>query len=136
MNAKWKLFGDTFPNRPFCLLKPVPPGTSGGLSIPVAYFDDDKNLFAHIVRDEQDQASPVDWYSVCNIGLNKKKNIHTVALFIDDSDSMTPSSVSKSLALFEERLEENGFSVVRVSGSDAEKDYITPCLTADLNGSV
>ncbi|GKY92291.1 hypothetical protein MPSEU_000200200 [Mayamaea pseudoterrestris] len=129
MDSKWKTLDETFPKRPFCLLRPVPPGTSGGLAVPDAFDDNSKNIFAEVNRDDQDRENPADWYSECNIGLSKRKNIQKVALYVDNSTSMSRSSVSIALVLFQERLKENNMELVFVT-SNVDKDYVSPCLAA------
>jgi hypothetical protein len=66
---------------------------------------------------------------MCNLEASKGKGLNKVALFIDDSGSMSLNTVGSSLKLLEEQLELNGFEIIRGDQNDVE-DYITPCLTA------
>ena len=119
VNAKWADFSERFPKRRMFVLCPThewlplytpeDPGPNFTGPIPVA-------------RDNGVEASRSDWYVLCN--LDELPNNSAIALFIDNSGSMTTGTVQASYDYFMQRLQERNISVVVVENSD--EDYITP----------
>jgi hypothetical protein len=52
---------------------------------------------------------------------------------VDNSGSMQTSTVLNSFNLFEDRIQENGFTIVRGVYNDDE-DWVDPCVTTTLLG--
>lgn len=106
IESKWTEFRQRFPRRPFCLLRPVPAGASGGLYRPAAFDADPLTRFFDVTRDGQYNVNVSDWYELC--GLEQWKNvIDFTGLFIDTSGSLKASYVQGSIDLFLEKLEMN-----------------------------
>jgi len=120
-----------FRDRPFCLLRPIPPGAGGGLSFPTTFFTDPRNIFANVTRDSADVSNPSDWYNICNLDAGKPQGLTRVVLFVDNSGSMTTSSVQNAFDLFAQRVVENGFQIV-TAVENASEDYIDPCLLTSV----
>lgn len=131
----WDDFRMVYPDRPFCLLQPNQIGrrwtipSNSQLYRPHSFTDDGNTIFRNVTRDNGNENREVDWYDMCNLSVSKSQGLTRVALFIDDSGSMSLNTVGASLRLFEENLELNGFEIVRGVQNDDE-DYITPCMTA------
>jgi len=132
VNILWGKLRDKFPDRPFCLLQPVPAGGDGGLSLPLDFYtEENENIHSEVTRRPEEETNPSDWYDICDMEASKARGITKVALFIDNSGSMITSHVQTSYDLFVEKLEERGFEIV-VGVQNDKEDYITPCLTAEI----
>ena len=127
----WNELRVKFPDRPFCLLRPIPPGAGGGLSFPTTFFTDPRNIFANVTRDSADVSNPSDWYNICNLDAGKPQGLTRVVLFVDNSGSTTTSSVQNAFDLFAQRVVENGFQIVTAVENFLE-DYIDPCLLTSV----
>lgn len=119
VNAKWADFRARFPRRTMYVLCPV------NVGFPLYTPEDPGPRFfgpIDVNRDWGDVAQRSDWYTLCD--LDKLPGHSAIALFIDNSGSMTTATVQASYDYFMQRLEERSISVVTVTGSD--EDYITP----------
>lgn len=119
VNAKWVDFHARFPNRRMYVLNPPYPG------LPLYTPQDAGAQFIgpiHVNRDQGNVALRSDWYALCS--LDELPMNGSIALFIDNSGSMTTGTVQASYNYFIERLQERGISVVTVENGD--EDYITP----------
>ncbi|MEB5964532.1 phage tail protein [Comamonas testosteroni] len=119
VNAKWADFSERFPKRRMFVLRPTHPYLP--LYTPQ---DPGPNFFGPIpvARDEGNVALRSDWYDLC--GLDALPMNSSVALFVDNSGSMTTGTVQASYNYFMQRLQERSISVVVVENGD--EDYITP----------
>ena len=76
-------------------------------------------------RDNGNTSLASDWYTICNIdGIPEGSKI---AMFIDNSGSMTTSVVQASYDAFVEKLNARGITIITVENPN--EDWITPFLT-------
>lgn len=120
VDSRWAEFREQFPDRPFCLLRPL--GTFGFLNIPVG-FD---GIYRNVSRDNGDPAIRSDWFSICRLN-EVDQLIRKVGLFVDTSGSMTRATVQASLDLFLERVEEANMEIVQVFNN--RERWIDPFFT-------
>ena len=119
VNAKWADFSERFPKRRMFVLRPTHP------SLPLyTPQGPGPNFFGPIAvaRDQGNVALRSDWYALCN--LDELPMNSFIALFVDNSGSMTTATVQASYNYFMQRLQERGIGVVVVENGD--EDYITP----------
>lgn len=76
-------------------------------------------------RDEGISNQASDWYTIC--GLDNLPNGSKVALFIDNSGSMTEATVAASKALLLSKLAERNMDVIVVT--NPSEDWVTPFNT-------
>ena len=76
-------------------------------------------------RDQGNAANATDWYKICNI--DDLPEGSSIAMFIDDSGSMTEATVQASYDKFIAKLSEKNISIITVT--NASEDWITPFLT-------
>ena len=103
VNAKWVDFHARFPNRRMYVLNPPYPG------LPLYTPQDAGAQFIgpiHVNRDQGNVALRSDWYALCS--LDELPMNGSIALFIDNSGSMTTGTVQASYNYFIERLQERG----------------------------
>ena len=128
----WALFRSEFPDRPFCLLQPVP--TKPGLDVlnfPSSFFDDPINIFDQTTREAADITNPSDWYDLCDLESRKAQGLTNVVLFVDNSGSLITANVQNAFDLFAQRVAMNGFTIVSAV-ENFDEDYISPCLETSL----
>lgn len=120
LGPRWASFRQAWPKRKFWLLKP---NAGEALTTPKA-FDTDSRAYGPIpvTRDMGIAGSASDWYSICKC--NTIASNDAVALFIDNSGSMTTDTVRASYNLFLSKLAARNISVIVVT--NAVEDYITP----------
>ena len=82
LDSDWAAFRSAFPNRPFCLLQPVP--AIDGLSLPSTFFNDINNIFHETTRDALDATNPSDWYDLCDLDSRLAQGLTNVVLFVDN----------------------------------------------------
>lgn len=124
VTSRWLSFREIYPDRPFYLLRPVPAGASGGLSIPSSLWGPENNAFFYEVCRE---TCVSNWYTLAELnGGNAGAN---VILFIDTSGSMSISTVQPSINLFKQYCDAAGLKVKAVYNSN--EDYITPFYVDD-----
>ena len=73
-------------------------------------------------RDEGVALSASDWYTLCD--LERIPDGSKVAIFIDESGSMTMSTIAASYQLLSDKLTERGITFITVTNSN--EDWITP----------
>jgi hypothetical protein len=119
----WLAFRAAWPNRKFYLLQPGGP-TQGSLEEPQE-FRDDPLAFGPIAvnRDNGQLTLASDWFTICD--LNNVPAGSVVALSVDDSGSMTRSTVAGSLALLATKCDEFGVAYVERSMGSAERWSVT-----------
>ena len=90
--ALWNNLRNEYPDRPFCLLQPVPtPEENVELQIPDAFFDDPSlNTWEYIPREDAFAGDPLppgvvpdanNWYNLCNLEARKQLGITKVGTF-------------------------------------------------------
>ena len=77
-------------------------------------------------RDNNNSANVSDWYTICN--LDQIPNNSKVALFIDNSGSMTTSTVQASYDLLVSKLNARGITFITVENTS--EDWISSFDTA------
>lgn len=127
LRARWEDFRKAYPERPFCLLQPKP-NTISELYVPQAFFNDSRTIYEQVSRDRGSVSSQSDWFEVCNLENLRKQGIVDVAIFIDNSGSLTTSQVQASYNFLLSRMEEEGLNLV-AGVSNAIEDWISPFLT-------
>ena len=75
-------------------------------------------------RDNGNAANATDWYKICNI--DDLPEGSSIALFIDNSGSMTMSTIQASYDAFVAKLNEKNITITTVTNSN--EDWITPFL--------
>ncbi len=139
-----------YPNRPFCLLVPDPQFLSS--TAPPAEYENDGLSPDGIDRTICPQGSKTaglasDYFEICNRRrFTGDANVDFVGVFIDESGSMTRSTVKASLAKFEEDLASFGLAISSLF--NGREDWITAfrnlfsawvcshCLAATTNGTM
>lgn len=94
----WAQFRAAWPDRKFFLLRPLP--TSFGDLVLPAGWDGTGPL---VVGRPGEGGATTDWYDVCNLDVNLSRG-GKIALFVDNSGSMTTDTVRASYDLFLNRL--------------------------------
>eukprot|EP00934_Nitzschia_sp_Nitz4_P005660 Nitzschia sp. Nitz4//scaffold16_size188269//44991//45761//NITZ4_001781-RA/size188269-processed-gene-0.7-mRNA-1//1//CDS//3329538487//5650//frame0 len=123
--TQWSDFREAFPERPVCILRPVPQPYYD-LGIPTDFFDDTLNIFAEVTREGEDASDTSDWFDICEIDASRQAGITNVILFVDDSGSMRVSHVRNALDLFLERVTASGMVIIDAVYNSNE-DFISPC---------
>lgn len=78
-------------------------------------FTADPNVIVERVnRDDGNAALASDWFTICELDTLVGAGIEFVGLFIDESGSMTRSTVSTSIALFETNLQQRNLTISSV----------------------
>lgn len=119
VNAKWADFSERFPKRRMIVLRPT------HAFLPLYTPEDPGPNFIGpiaVARDEGNVALRSNWYDLCSLDTLPMHS--SIALFIDNSGSMTTGTVQASYDYFMQRLQERGIGVVTVENGD--EDYITP----------
>ena len=78
-----------------------------------------------VTRDGGNTENAVDYYELCNIDSLPENS--KIALFIDNSGSMTTATIQASYDLLVSKLNEKNITIITVE--DANEDWITPFLT-------
>ena len=130
LQSEWNELKQKYPNRPLCVLRPVP--QSVGLWLPDDFLTTSMpNVFATTTRGGNDVTNPANWFDLCNLEAGKAQGLTNVLLFVDESGSMDRTDVDTALALFQQETMLNGFTIVDTVYNQAE-DWVTPCLSTDL----
>ena len=87
----------------------------------------DRTIVSAVNRDDGDPALASDWFDICGLNRLSPSSITFIGLFVDDSGSMTLSTVGASLSLFDTNLAARQVSIVRVYNGDER--WIDPFLT-------
>jgi hypothetical protein len=124
LSPQWALFRKTFPERPFCLLQPVP-AESSQLFIPTAFLSDQLATFARVTRDDGQISDASNWFDLCGLSHLKSEGITLVALWVDNSGSMTTANVQASYNLFLADATVSDFTIV-ANLNGTTQDYIRP----------
>ena len=82
-------------------------------------------------RDGGDTNLVSNYYELCNLEEQRRRGFTNVALFIDESGSMTSGTIQASVDRLNLDLSANGFQIVR-GVQNSNEDYITPCLTTSV----
>jgi hypothetical protein len=127
----WNSFRSQFPQRQLYLLQPQGTiYTFANLKLPTN-FNIANNGFGpfKVNRDEGTVSNASDWYTICN--LEALPDGSKFALFVDNSGSMTNSTVRASLNLLNQKIAARNITyIVRTTTSE---NWIEPFLTIDLN---
>ena len=99
-NADWVQFRASWPDRQFFLLQPLNSTYSSSLQLPIGWNGVGPIIVA---RDNGNVAAASDWYALCDLDNNLSVG-GKVALFVDNSGSMTTATVQASYNLFLSRL--------------------------------
>ena len=111
LNTDWNDFRANFPKRPFWLL--VPGG--GTIKLPEPYSSDPlANAQISVNRDGGQASNRSDWFAIT--GLDQVPAGTHVSLLIDNSGSMTKSTVRASLDLFLQKCNDAGLVVNEGNG--------------------
>lgn len=130
VETEWTEFRNTYPSRPFCLLRA--PYPSLRLTLPQG-FPTSSDIFANVTRDadDVDPATRSNWFNLCNLAGSRARGLTNVVLFVDNSGSMTTGSVQNAHDDFQAAVIANGMQVVDAVYNNQE-NYILPCLSTSL----
>ena len=123
VNSKWASFRNSYPDRPFCLLRPE--NTYGYLNLPTEpdFLSDSRTIYEVVNRDEGETQDASDWYTICDLSRFNSTGVDFVGLFIDVSGSMTLSTVRASYDRFLTDL--SAANLTYCSVDDPNEDWIT-----------
>ena len=96
-DGDWSSFRAAWPERKFFLLRP---NTESRVGLPAGW---DGTGPIQVNRDEGNSGNASDWYTLCNLDENLAKG-GKIALFVDNSGSMTTATVQASYDLFRTKL--------------------------------
>lgn len=135
VDADWTSFRNAWPDRPFNILHVATPsgswsiGTGGSdLTLPSNAVQGVDYDYYQIYRDNGDPITPsgsYDWFTLT--GIDTLPPGATVALFIDNSGSMSVGSVGSQLDEFESDCAAAGINIIRVY--DGNERMIRPFIT-------
>lgn len=126
--SQWTTFRATYPGRPFCLLQPVGFALVTSLFVPDIFFADGNTIYSNVTRERGDVSARSDWFEICQLEGLRNQGVVDVAIFIDNSGSLTPSMVQPSIDLLTSRIESEGLRLVD-SIINGVEDWIAPFLT-------
>jgi len=143
VETAWQQFRDKWPDRSFYLLEPyggwggfsteMPDGTESRIKIPDQFIDEvvegTKTFYTHVNRDYGQAKDASDWYTLIN-GDALPEGAE-IALFVDNSGSLTTAQVQASYDLFLEKLAERNIGIIVVENRN--EDWIGPFM-GDLFG--
>jgi len=123
MTSKWTTFRNSYPNRCFHLLEPVPTnpyttrstfnGVNSAIHIPTAFINElsaGTTFHAPVSRNGGGSVSGTsDWWDL--IGASVLPSGAKIGLCIDNSGSMTVATVTSSLDLFEQKAAAAGVTI-------------------------
>ena len=117
-NTDWQNFRAKWPDRPFYVLHVAEnQGTSGpwvGLGTPAIGSQTGVFDVIEVNRDNGNAAWQTDWYNL--VGLSTLPRGSMVTLWVDNSGSMSPSSVAASIELFEKNCQDGDLTINRKDG--------------------
>ena len=143
VDEAWSQFRAKWPDRPFYLLEPkggwggystpMPAGEESRIKIPQQFIDEViggvSAFYNQVNRDRGQVAQATDWYKLIN-GDALPEGAE-IALFVDNSGSMTTAHVQASYNLFLEKLAARNIGIIVVE--DFNEDWIGPFM-GDLFG--
>lgn len=143
VDEAWSQFRQKWPDRPFYLLEPVggwggfstpmPAGEESRIKIPQQFIDEViggvSAFYNQVSRDRGQASQATDWYELIN-GDALPEGAE-IALFVDNSGSLTTAQVQASYNLFLEKLAARNIGIIVVE--DFNEDWIGPFM-GDLFG--
>ena len=151
MTNKWTTFRNSYPDRCFHLLEPVPTnpyttrstfnGVNSAIHIPTAFINElsaGTTFHAPVSRNSNSAVSGTsDWWDL--IGASVLPNGAKIGLCIDNSGSMTVATVQASVDLFEQKAAAAGVTITNPAGLSnyncsgmGNEEWISG-LTVDIN---
>ena len=138
MTNKWTSFRSSYPDRCFHLLEPyvqmpnytpptwsTPNGVNSRIQIPTAFINElsaGTTFHARVSRDSNSYVSGTsDWWDL--IGASVLPSGAKIGLCIDNSGSMTVTTVQASLDLFEQKAAAAGVTITPGSGANNSSYY-------------
>lgn len=127
----WNTFRSRFPERKFYLLYPKhlnPPSFYTDLKVPTNFNVNNNGFGPFIVnRDSGVVSNASDWYTICN--LDSLPNGSTFELLIDNSGSMTTSTVRASLNLLNQKIASRNITyILRANTRFNVENWVEPFL--------
>lgn len=119
-NTDWANFRTAWPNRPFWLMS-VARGNSWGYN----KIPQNMSSYPNPLTEHRVPRWGGDWFTLA--GLSQYPQGSTVALFVDNSGSMTVSTVAQAITMFEQKCSAAGINIIRVY-NPAER-YVEPFIT-------
>ena len=143
VDEAWSQFRAKWPERPFYLLEPkggwggystpMPAGEESRIKIPQRFIDEViggvSAFYSQVNRDRGQVSQLTDWYTLIN-GDALPEGAE-IALFVDNSGSMTTAHVQASYDLFLQKLTARNIGIIVVE--DFNEDWIGPFM-GDLFG--
>ena len=128
-NARdWQKFRTKYPYRPFCLLipqHPAYPESSSRVGIPDELRTDSKFQAHNVTRDEGEMEAD-HWFKKCGLEKFGASNVDFVGLFVDESGSMTKSTVANSYNKFLQDLASANMKACEVNNT--KEEWIDPFM--------
>ena len=135
MTSKWTTFRNSYPDRCFHLLEPVPTnpyttrstfnGVNSAIHIPTAFINElsaGTTFHAPVSRNSNSAVSGTsDWWDL--IGASVLPSGAKIGLCIDNSGSMTVTTVQASLDLFEQKAAAAGVTITQGNGANNTNYY-------------
>lgn len=126
LQNQWEQFRTTYSSRRFCLLQPEP-NPKSDLKIPLAFESDANAFYFNVTRDFGDEDLVTDWFDLCGLDGLRNKGFDRVAIFVDNSGSLTTSQVQASYDEFVKQLSAEGLTLVEGIENNDE-NWISPFL--------
>lgn len=114
LKLAWDDFRATYPDRPFCLLQPRG-RIKRDLQAPEAFWDEvdaGTSIFSKVDRDNGDVSERDNWFQICNLEGLRQSGVTAVALFVDNSGSLSGTQIQASIDFFMERVEANNMELL------------------------
>ena len=131
ISGLWDTFRAQYPDRPFCLLRPLSGSVSDRLYLPPSFINDPRTTYANVSRDGLGDQSVIpgisDWFNICGLGIYQGSDIQYIGEFLDTSGSMRLSTVAASNDLFLANVRGANLQIREVF--NGFEDWITPFLT-------
>ena len=120
-DSAWAQFRTAWPQRPFHLMS-VARGNSWGYN----KIPNNMSSYPNPLTEHRVPRWGGDWFSLANLSQYPQGSV--IALFVDNSGSMTTSTVSQAISMIEQKCSAAGFTIIRVYVGNER--YIDPFITS------
>jgi len=98
------------------------------LHLPPGFDTDPLVTYVQMIPRDNDPMGASDWFDLCKLASLRASGVTAVALFVDNSGSLTKLQVQASINIFADMLEKNGLEL-RDSIVNQNENYIAPFKT-------